>query len=146
LNKSLHLYNRSKTLIGSRADRNEFLLLHEFHQHKYICPDKEYKKIQEQYSVNGEGKHFRLKFYHNIILMLKYSDCIYAFVYKDESTETKANGRRKPTYAGGLVLEPKKGFYDNYVVLLDFNSLYPSIIQEYNICFTTVTRVGMVSS
>ena len=63
----------------------------------------------------------------------------------NEKIEVKKPGQRKPAYSGGLVLEPKKGFYDKYIVLLDFNSLYSSIIQEFNICFTTVNCTNLVS-
>lgn len=88
----------ARTMKGNRAERTDYLLLHEFRKLKYICPDKQ--------------------------------------VYDNDN---KSTGRReKAKYSGGLVLEPKKGLYDTFILLLDFNSLYPSIIQEYNLCHTTM--------
>eukprot|EP00049_Salpingoeca_infusionum_P006656 m.109809 g.109809 ORF g.109809 m.109809 type:complete len:1528 (-) comp13382_c3_seq1:218-4801(-) len=113
----------SRTLTRGRSDRNEFLLCHEFHRRKFIVPDhpdlkKQKEEAAEKAAADGDGN----------------------------AAAQPASGRRKPAYAGGLVLEPKRGFYDNYILLLDFNSLYPSIIQEYNICFTTVDRANLVDS
>lgn len=42
-----------------------------------------------------------------------------------------------------LVLEPESGFYADPVVVLDFQSLYPSMIIGYNLCFCTC--LGKVS-
>ncbi|XBW38685.1 hypothetical protein QEN19_004273 [Hanseniaspora menglaensis] len=88
-----------QTLQGSRAIRNEFILLHEFTKLKYIVPDP---YMRQQQSSNTNNK--------------------------------------KSTFQGGLVFEPEKGLHKNFTLVMDFNSLYPSIIQEFNICFTTVER------
>lgn len=106
---------RNKTLNGGRAERNEYILLHEFHKLKYVCPDKTFgkktPKIEpEADDADGEGR-------------------------------TKTSKSKRDKYKGGLVFEPRRGLWDKFILVMDFNSLYPSIIQEYNIDFTTVERV-----
>ncbi|KAJ0118279.1 hypothetical protein J7T55_009062 [Diaporthe amygdali] len=102
----------ARTLTGTRAERNEYILLHEFHRNKYICPDKQpFKGRQRLEEENAE--------------------------------EEAGDGKKKDKYKGGLVFEPEKGLYDKFVLVMDFNSLYPSIIQEFNICFTTVDRSSL---
>ena len=103
----------ARTLTGTRAERNEYILLHEFHRGKYICPDKQ--------TFRGRQK-------------------------PEEESQEAGEGKKKDKYKGGLVFEPEKGLYDKFVLVMDFNSLYPSIIQEFNICFTTVDRSAMVSN
>ena len=101
---------RNKTLTGGRAERNEYILLHEFHRLKYVCPDKVYRK-RGIVAASAENEEFEI-----------------------------SNKSKKDKYKGGLVFEPKRGLWDKFILVMDFNSLYPSIIQEYNIDFTTVDR------
>ncbi|KAK7949691.1 DNA polymerase alpha catalytic subunit [Apiospora saccharicola] len=101
----------ARTLTGTRAERNEYILLHEFHRKKYICPDK------PQFKSRAKAD--------------------------DENEEEAGESKKKDKYKGGLVFEPEKGLYDKFVLVMDFNSLYPSIIQEFNICFTTVDRSAL---
>lgn len=41
-------------------------------------------------------------------------------------------------YEGATVIEPIRAYYDVPVATLDFASLYPSIIQAHNLCYTTL--------
>ncbi|AFM98938.1 DNA polymerase type-B delta catalytic subunit [Encephalitozoon hellem ATCC 50504] len=42
------------------------------------------------------------------------------------------------TFEGGFVIEPKRGFYNKPVSVMDFTSLYPSIMISNNLCYTTL--------
>lgn len=106
----------ARTLSGTRAERNEYILLHEFTKNKYICPDKVWGKAKVQE------------------------------VDEPADGEEIVDAKKKDKFKGGLVFEPEKGLYDKFILVMDFNSLYPSIIQEYNICFTTVDRTEKVCS
>jgi len=47
-------------------------------------------------------------------------------------------------YEGATVIEPTRGYYDVPVATLDFASLYPSIIQAHNLCYTTLLNKPLV--
>lgn len=47
-------------------------------------------------------------------------------------------------YEGATVIEPNRGYYDVPIATLDFASLYPSIIQAHNLCYTTLLTKDMV--
>ncbi|CCF57846.1 hypothetical protein KAFR_0D01990 [Kazachstania africana CBS 2517] len=101
----------SQTLGGTRSLRNEYILLHEFARNGYVVPDKESRQARTQRMKKNSA---------------------------NDADDTAPSSKAK--YQGGLVFDPEKGLHKNYVLVMDFNSLYPSIIQEFNICFTTVQR------
>ena len=47
-------------------------------------------------------------------------------------------------YEGATVIEPTRGYYDVPVATLDFASLYPSIIQAHNLCYTTLLNKSAI--
>ena len=132
---SISGYLWGRTLLGGRAERIEYLLLHELHRAgTFIAPDKLSKReraardarvaaaaVQRGAAAQQDGA---------------------AALPRDTPSGTLSSYRRKPAYQGGFVLEPVRGLYTHCILQLDFSSLYPSIIQEYNIDFTTVERDG----
>lgn len=44
------------------------------------------------------------------------------------------------SYEGATVIEPKKAYYEVPIATLDFASLYPSIMQAHNLCYSTLVQ------
>ena len=47
-------------------------------------------------------------------------------------------GEDEAGYEGATVIDPKKAYYQVPIATLDFASLYPSIMQAYNLCYSTM--------
>jgi len=50
----------------------------------------------------------------------------------------KAGADADAKFEGATVIDPKKAFYETPIATLDFASLYPSIMQAYNLCYSTI--------
>ncbi|KAL0228536.1 hypothetical protein RCL1_004679 [Eukaryota sp. TZLM3-RCL] len=49
------------------------------------------------------------------------------------------------SYEGATVIEPQRGFHRNAISVLDFASLYPSIMMAHNLCYSTLIPFNQIS-
>lgn len=94
--------------MGGRAERNEFLLLHAFHDKNYIVPDKpSFKKTQLETVKPHSGSFFSRVQPCDACFMLIIS---WSQVEGEDDVDAgKGKRKKKAAYAGGLVLDPKVG-------------------------------------
>ncbi len=86
--------------------------------------------------ILGGGEIQRIENY----LLREFNSAGYILPSKiDRSAVENGNGDKKDSLKGGFVLEPKRGLH-SMVLVLDFKSMYPSLIRTYNICPTTLVN------
>ncbi|XP_065852458.1 DNA polymerase zeta catalytic subunit isoform X2 [Euphorbia lathyris] len=81
------------------------------------------------FSVLSRGSQYRVE---SMLLRLAHSQNYLAVSPGNQQVASQPAMECLP-----LVMEPESGFYSDPVVVLDFQSLYPSMIIAYNLCFST---------
>lgn len=112
---------QSRTLMGGRAERNEFLLLHAFHEKNYIVPDKpSFRKAQLE-TVTLKTATLCL-----LVCARRTRDFSFPCLQaegQDDVAVGKGKRKKKAAYAGGLVLDPKVGKSGSFFFLFLFSHL-----------------------
>lgn len=120
----------SKAIFDGQQIRVYTCLLRLARSHGFILPEKN-KKFAETVSLTCEEDQTEICEHdspqepiHNI----------------KQSSLCHSNSGRTIGYQGAKVLDPISGFHVDPVMVFDFASLYPSIIQAHNLCFTTLVH------
>ncbi len=71
------------------------------------------------------------------ILLREFNRQDYVIPNKPTKEEEEKRKKEKKKLKGAIVFEPKPGIFEN-VIYLDFKSLYPSLVIQYNLCTTTL--------
>ncbi|XP_065226128.1 DNA polymerase zeta catalytic subunit [Planococcus citri] len=110
-----------------RAESNITLL----EQLDFICRTSELAKLFgiQFYEVLSRGSQFRVE---SMMLRLAKTQN-----YVAVSPSVKQRAQMRAPESLPLIMEPQSKFYTDPVIVLDFQSLYPSIIIAYNYCFST---------
>ncbi|KAI1897439.1 hypothetical protein AGOR_G00083300 [Albula goreensis] len=104
-------------------------------------------QLLQQHDIIGRtselARVFGIQFYHVLTrgsqyrvesMMLRVAKPM-NYIPVTPSTQQRAQQRAPQCLP--LIMEPESRFYSNSVVVLDFQSLYPSIVIAYNYCFST---------
>ena len=83
------------------------------------------------------SKGQQIKFMSQLFRKARQQDLVIPNLPKPKSTS-------EDQYEGATVIEPTRGYYDVPIATLDFASLYASIIQAHNLCYTTLLTKAKV--
>lgn len=78
----------------------------------------------------------QIKVTAGIVSKFKINDHVFDYSKKEVVDDSEDSDDDKKKYQGASVLEMKHGLHRR-VVILDFTSLYPSIMKQFNMCYTT---------